>query len=241
MRKGLLTIAFVWAAGVNAKAAVEIQPWPEFKLAFANEQAVVTGDSINAENSELQAYDFWRALLDDETRLRNELDHAERRHARLSSLGPDGAAKKDDIDLAYVDLVRARNAVKRYPLLVHQARSRLEYYRVRLLDRGNPGADHRRELLLASIQDRLAQKAGLDIDIETIHVTLEISHKRVENARRLFQNHAISQATLEDREFAERDAAAQLKTLENQRQTVATVLDGLTENLDRLLSILNPK
>lgn len=226
---------------LSTTARADLKKWPEFKLALAGDQKVITQKSLTAERNEFEAYKTWLDLIDEEDDLKNELTHARHKYERYVVLAKTSTVTMDELAVSFYDFSGAQNKLSALPFSIQKARAELEFWREDVLAEGNPGSDHRKELLEAELEARSAQALSLKFDLATASVGLELAQKKVENSEGLLKRKAISKTDMEDRVFLRDDFADKVESTRKQIETLNEIVAGLEKDLEKLKDQTNQK
>lgn len=231
-------VGFLCFFSVTSSAASlpGLKNWPEFKMAFAHEQKVVTSEMLTLEQLEINAFKNWRDLRDQEDDDQVKVAHAQRAYDRALSLDRTRSVTKDNLDNATYELAKAKNELARLPFAIGAARAIMELYKLRLMDRGNPGSDYRLSMAEASLDAKLNEQEYLKIDAKTAHIAAEISQRKLEHARDLVGKRALSNAEMEGRAMEADLERNEIEEVENRIEDNEMIIRGLSGDVERLKS-----
>jgi hypothetical protein len=204
-----------------------------FEPAITSNQSEITPSGIREEVLQFRFIEQWKKANAHYAIVQLNFAQAEREYNRAKELHDKGIITEVKYAAAYLAYRTLQDELIRLPLEIVQTRVEAEFHRLRVIEEGNPQADHRARLLKLVIDGAHARLNAINSSLELAKLSNEFAQKRLEHGRELIVKRGITPQELEQRELAARTAEALVAEIEMQLEIVRMALPGFERSLAR--------
>jgi hypothetical protein len=205
-----------------------------FDPVFAADQKVISTSTMESEIQQFRSISRWnasKARLDTAERKR---DQAKVELDRVQKLFDRGQTPESNLNLAKFEYQNSIDRVTQMNNLLEHSKYDAIINRLKILEEGNPGVDHRRKIAEAYWEAAKIELNNLFKSRDNAASSRSYFETRLKNGRILFEKGIISKADLERRELEYQNSTDQLKALEFEISASKDAIKGLEASLLRL-------
>ncbi|HMN67860.1 MAG TPA: hypothetical protein PKC28_04910 [Bdellovibrionales bacterium] len=201
---------------------------------YAADQRVISTDSVELEIEQFRFIARYHQVQDQLREAELKRDQAKKDFERDSKLFDQGSISETKFLNSQLQYQTSERAVLQLTSRVDEQKSLATISGLKLLEKGNPGSDHRGEIF-ATMQTRLDfEKRNLIESKNMARLNLDFFSMRYENGQKLHRKGVISDMQLEQRELELQNAKDQLQSVEYQIIAVQDAMAGLKKSQDRI-------
>jgi hypothetical protein len=205
-----------------------------FDPVFAADQKVITTATMESEMQQFRAISRWKASgarLDTAERKR---DQAKIELDRIQGLFEKGQSTEANLNLAKFEYQNSVDRVTQIGNQLQHSKYDAIINRLKVLEDGNPGVDHRFEIAEASLQATKIELGNLEKNRDAATISQSYFETRFKNGKILFQKGVIAKAELERRELDYQNAVNQVQALDFEILSSRAAVKGLELSYSRL-------
>ena len=206
----------------------------EFIPAHAADQIQITTDSMLYEELQFKAIAKWHTSKDQLRTAELKRDQFKREFEIMKKLATGGQASDSQLQNAALNFQNSESNVYRYKGEVQKAKSGAMINKMRLLEKGNPGRDHRKEVVQAIHDSLLIERENMRSALDSALMTLDYHETRVKNGKLLLDRKVISRLEYDRRVLDLESAKDQTQAARNDILGVDAALKGSEESQKKL-------
>jgi hypothetical protein len=205
-----------------------------FDPVFAADQKVITTSTMESEMHQFRSISRWKASGARLSTAERKRDQTKVELDRVQALYEKGKASEASLNLAKFEYQNSVDRVTQMNNLLQHSKYDAIINRLKVLEDGNPGVDHRLEIASASLEATKIDLGNLGKNREAAISSRSYYETRLKNGKILFEKGIISKADYERRELDYQNSVDQVQALDFEILSSKEAIKGLELSLSRL-------
>ncbi len=226
---------FLGIAGVFLTiSSISMASEAPFDPVFAADQKVITTSTMESEMHQFRSISKWKASGASLSTAERKRDQAKVELDRVQNLFDKGQATESNLNFAKFEYQNSVDRVTQMSNLLQHSKYDAIINRLKVLEDGNPGVDHRLKIAEASLEATKIELGNLEKNKDAAISSRSYFETRLKNGKILFQKGIISKADLERRELDYQNSVDQVQALDFEILYSKEAIKGLELSYSRL-------
>ncbi|MGE3684183.1 MAG: hypothetical protein AB7G93_20875 [Bdellovibrionales bacterium] len=212
--------------GPGFAAAGGDQRGSPFVAAHAAGQNVITSQAMQHEIEQFRYLSELKTAQARNARAQLHLQQAHRDYVRAEALFRMGAISQVQFATAYFKYRTFETDVIRSAMEINKARMSAQFYKLRVLEEGNPGIDYRAQIAEATIEELKSEIESILSSLNLVKTGRQLAQQYLNHGQELLNKQALSPQAWEYRDVAFKDVLIEQQDLQEQlklaRETLAS-------------------